>query len=288
MRARCARGGSWPNMSSTRRLVSHGIATFPATRPRRNMVTVSHSSCTSSSLCETKKMTLPCSAIVRRAVNSFPRCGAEIADVGSSRMRTLAPSQRRRRISSCWRSPTVRLAQEASGSSANANWAASAPSDSRASRRSWTQPPGLPRRKLSRTPSCGKSSGSWWSIPIPRRIASAGDVIWTEAPLIRTWPLSGMVKAERTFISVLLPAPFSPRRPRIVPASATRLMPSFARTGPKDLWMSLSSTRIVPHRRGRDPWPPLAPAYLLDPSIPCRSLGMYQTCKSVATCPAFR
>ena len=43
-------------------------------------------------------------------------------------------------------------------------------------------------------------------------------------------------------MSVLLPAPFSPRTPWTVPAGTLKLMPSLARTGPKCLWMSTSFT----------------------------------------------
>src|SRR3990172_3634888 len=52
------------------------------------------------------------------------------------------------------------------------------------------------------------------------------------------------MKPERTFINVLLPAPFSPRMPWIVPASTLRLIPSLAWTGPNHFWMFLSSTSI--------------------------------------------
>src|SRR5690348_9098495 len=43
-----------------------------------------------------------------------------------------------------------------------------------------------------------------------------------------------------------LPAPFSPRRPWILPASRVRLTPSLARVSPKDLWISRSSTATFP------------------------------------------
>ncbi len=46
-------------------------------------------------------------------------------------------------------------------------------------------------------------------------------------------------------MSVLLPAPFSPRMPWMVPAGTERLMPSLALTGPKCLRMSLSWTSTI-------------------------------------------
>ncbi len=54
-------------------------------------------------------------------------------------------------------------------------------------------------------------------------------------------PLSGAIIPNRIFIKVLLPEPFSPRRPTIWPAATSRLMPAFARTPPNDLTMSLIS-----------------------------------------------
>ena len=64
---------------------------------------------TSSSLWETKMTVMPWDASLFRVANSFSFCGWLMPVVGSSRIRTRAPNQSRRRISSCWRSPTVRV-----------------------------------------------------------------------------------------------------------------------------------------------------------------------------------
>ena len=47
------------------------------------------------------------------------------------------------------------------------------------------------------------------------------------------------------FISVVLPAPFSPSSPRISPGATARSTLSFARTGPKRFVMPRSSTSGV-------------------------------------------
>ncbi len=45
---------------------------------------------------------------------------------------------------------------------------------------------------------------------------------------MRISPLSGRTMPKSTFISVVLPAPFSPRRPWISPSSTVRVTSSFA------------------------------------------------------------
>src|SRR5436309_82444 len=51
------------------------------------------------------------------------------------------------------------------------------------------------------------------------------------------WPASGRTAPLSTFISVDLPAPFSPTRAWTSPRRSTRLTPRSACVGPKCLWM---------------------------------------------------
>src|SRR6185312_16360826 len=68
---------------------------------------------------------------------------------------------------------------------------------------------------------------------MPAAMASAGR--WPERARPRNTirPASGGIMPKSTFISVLFPEPFSPRRPRISPSPTSRSMPSLAVTAPK-------------------------------------------------------
>ncbi len=132
----------------------------PTTLPRRMTVTCSQSSSTSSSLWETKMTLMPSAASSRSVANSRSRWSAEMPVVGSSRMSTRAPSQSRRVISTCWRSPTVSVRAGASRSKPNPKRSRSsvtlAPNVARGRD---ANEPGLPSRKLSRTDSGRKTQG---------------------------------------------------------------------------------------------------------------------------------
>ena len=67
-----------------------------------------------------------------------------------------------------------------------------------------------PRNTLPATSSVSMTSSSWWMMPMPRRAASAGPCIATGAPSMRISPASARWMPARIFISVDLPAPFSP------------------------------------------------------------------------------
>ena len=62
----------------------------------------------------------------------------------------------------------------------------------------------------------------WWTIPMPWSNASFGERKRTSDPLIRMRPSSGWYSPIRMFISVVLPAPFSPTRAR-TECSPTRI-----------------------------------------------------------------
>ena len=67
------------------------------------------------------------------------------------------------------------------------------------------------------------------------RCAMAGEVIATGLPSRRISPLSGRRMPSMMFISVDLPAPFSPASAWISPLRSSKSTPRSARTGPKDL-----------------------------------------------------
>ena len=64
------------------------------------------------------------------------------------------------------------------------------------------------------------------------------------SPSMRISPESGRYRPDRMFIRVVLPAPFSPSRPRTSPRSAEIEIRSLARTPGNRLVMSLSSSRM--------------------------------------------
>ncbi len=73
------------------------------------------------------------------------------------------------------------------------------------------------------------STAAYWPArPICARSAAAS--LTTSSPATRAVPPSGGSSVVRMRTAVVLPAPFGPSRPRIVPAGATRSMPSSAVT----------------------------------------------------------
>jgi len=63
---------------------------------------------------------------------------------------------------------------------------------------------------FSATVRAGITLNSWWTTAIPRAIASCGLRRVTGCPWKKISPASAVYTPERIFISVLLPAPFSP------------------------------------------------------------------------------
>src|ERR1700741_425870 len=61
---------------------------------------------------------------------------------------------------------------------------------------------------------------------------------------MKIWPESGRYSPDRMFMSVVLPAPFSPSRPRTLPRSAAIEILSLARTPGNRFVMSRSSSRM--------------------------------------------
>ena len=73
---------------------------------------------------------------------------------------------------------------------------------------------------------------SWCTIPIPSRLAASGDGIVTGRPSSLIVPPSGRYTPAKTFIRLVLPAPFSPRSAWISPGPASNVAPSIATTSP--------------------------------------------------------
>src|SRR5258705_13867721 len=89
---------------------------------------------------------------------------------------------------------------------------------------------------------------------MPLERASSTLFSSTSSPCRKILPESGFWKPQTIFISVDLPAPLSPSRPRTSPLRRCRLTSRSAVTGPKRLEMF--STR----RTSSDPAPPPHPA----------------------------
>ena len=98
---------------------------------------------------------------------------------------------------------------------------------------------------FSATVSGRTSMKCWCTMPSPRASASAGDRKRTGFPNRRIVPPSGAWSPNSTFMSVVLPAPFSPTSAWIVPGATRSVTPSFARRRPKTLVMPSSSTAGV-------------------------------------------
>src|SRR5437879_2403832 len=89
-----------------------------------------------------------------------------------------------------------------------------------------------PSTTFSATLRTGTSMKCWWTMPMPRAIASAGPWIATGVPSIRISPSSGVTRPYRMFIRVVLPAPFSPRSAWISRSPSSRSIASFASVPP--------------------------------------------------------
>ena len=66
-------------------------------------------------------------------------------------------------------------------------------------------------KMLSRTLRFGARQSSWWMMEMPRSRASVEEEKATGSPSRMISPEVGRMTPERTFISVDLPAPFSPK-----------------------------------------------------------------------------
>ena len=102
---------------------------------------------------------------------------------------------------------------------------------------------GRATRTFSATVMSGSSAGCWWTMAMPSSAADNGVSCSTPVPSTSIVPLSGAIVPEATFISVDLPAPFSPSRAWTSPAATSRETSVSARTGPKRLEICVSTIR---------------------------------------------
>ena len=80
-------------------------------------------------------------------------------------------------------------------------------------------------KMLSRTLRLGARLSSWWMIEIPRSVASTADEKATRSPSSSILPEVGFSTPERIFISVDLPAPFSPNSVVTLPRWMSKFTP---------------------------------------------------------------
>ena len=110
----------------------------------------------------------------------------------------------------------------------------------------------------SATVKTGISMKCWCTMPMPAATASSGPLKVTGSPSMRICPSSGASMPYRTFISVDLPAPFSPSRAWMCPSSIVTSIESLAMRGPNLFVIPRSSSFIpwaFPVRLGGTPLP---------------------------------
>src|SRR4051812_14002561 len=100
----------------------------------------------------------------------------------------------------------------------------------------------LPRTTFSRTVKLSASMKCWCTMPMPAAIASLGLRKCTSRPSTRMCPSSGRCIPYSVFISVDLPAPFSPTMACTSPRATRSSMSLFATTPGKRLVIPRSST----------------------------------------------
>ena len=103
-----------------------------------------------------------------------------------------------------------------------------------------------PSTTFSSTVRLSASMKCWCTMPIPAAIASPGVEKLTSRPPTEMVPSSGRCIPYRIFISVDLPAPFSPTSACTVPARTAKCTSLLATTPGKRLVMPRSSTAVAP------------------------------------------
>ena len=134
--------------------------------------------------------------------------------VGSSRINTCASLARHLAISTYWQSAMESSLTARSRSISAPSMASSARARSRCCERSTAIPArnvgSRPSNTFSATLSVATRLSSWCTMEMPARIAARGPRSVLGSPLRSSSPAFGVSAPESTFISVLLPAPFSP------------------------------------------------------------------------------
>ncbi len=178
------------------------------------------------------------------AMSSSVSCGVRTA-VGSSRMSTRASRDSALMISTRCCTPTGMSSTIASGFTSNPNRSEISWTRRRARRASMRPAPftgSCPSATFSATVNTGTSMKCWCTMPMPAAIASPGPANCTGTSSTRICPSSGSYSPYSTFMSVLLPALFSPSRAWISPGSMTRSMWSLATRDPKTFVIPRSSS----------------------------------------------
>ena len=229
-------------------------STVPTSRPSRSTVIRSDSASTSRILWEMNTSPRPSSTICRRITKKSSTSFGVSTAVGSSRTSSEALRYSAFMISTRCRSPTESCQMYAGGSTRSPYVADSSSirPDTGSRSVSGRRDDFMPSATFSATVSVDTSMKCWWIMPIPCRIAAAGDVIATGSPCSRISPSSGLYRPYSTRISVLLPAPFSPRSVCTSPARTSKSTRSLASTpGNRFVMPRISSmaVRRPPHRR---------------------------------------
>ena len=224
------------------------------TRPCRRIVITSVARMISSSLWLTSATALPsCSTAVRNVANRYSdSCGVS-TDVGSSKI-TMAgiPPQALDDLHPLSHArPTGRRPERPGRRRARTGRRSPGPAGGPTAGPSW---PRSPSTTFSHTRSSSTRLKCWWTMPMPR---SAAPLRVVDAHRSSVAPRSCRRRAATspisTFISVDLPAPFSPSTPWISPARRSRSMPSHATHRAVALDQAAHGGRRWRRRRRADP-----------------------------------
>ena len=176
--------------------------------------------------------------------NSAGRSSRVSTAVGSSRMRMRGRRANTFRISTrcCW--PTVRLSTLASKSTSMPSVSATGCKASRKALNLRCPRPqrASPKARFSATLRAPTSLKCWCTMPMPACAASRGEPNLMSRPDSRISPSSGCIRPAIMFISVDLPAPFSPSTPRTSPGATSKLILSLASKAPKRLLTATTSS----------------------------------------------
>ena len=170
----------------------------------------------SRNLCVMSTTALPASAYPRiQRSNSVASVGASTA-VGSSRMSNVTSRASAFTISQRCCAPTGKSCTQAVGSRTSP--ARAATSRTRSAVCCGSNPPCPPSAMFSATVILGTSVKCWCTMPMPCANASDGDRIVIGAPRQCISPCCARNSPKTTRMSVVLPAPFSPRSACTLPA----------------------------------------------------------------------
>ena len=211
--------------------------------PLRNTVTTSDTRRMSSMKCEMKTMLRPSWRNRRRTPNSRSTSGGDSAEVGSSRMMMRAPENSTRAISTSCCTPIARSRMRRRGSISTPRRASCSTGLARscdAIARNRTDPSAGCRERRSRPPKDRAPRSTpgepWRCQPRAHRVPTGTGS--RDRPA-RSDRRTRHASPAMIFISVLLPAPFSPTRPWISPARSAKSTPRSASTPPKDFVMPM-------------------------------------------------